>query len=322
MAIISRKSHDINTKLHAVKTYRNGNYSVRHVCLKYHISKASLMRWNKKYDGTIESLKDQSRRPKTPHPNSHTEDELNKIKNLIKRNPKIGLTELYTKLRHQIAYSRHYSSLYRVLVRMGYYINRVSIKKKYVPKKYHTPEFLGEKMQLDVKYVPKDCNANKADDYKYYQYTIIDEASRERFIYAYKENNSHSSVDFLKRSIAYFGYIPRQIQTDNGFEFTHFRETKMIHPFDSACNELGIKHTTIKPRTPRHNGKVERSHRNDGERFYAHLKFYSYDDLNEQMKRYLKRSNNIGMTPLNYMTPVEKRKELIEKGKINYLILE
>lgn len=319
MAIISRKSHDINTKFHAVKTYRNGNYSVRHVCIKYHISKASLMRWNKRFDGTIESLNELSRRPKTPHPNSHTEYELTKIRNLIRRNPNIGLTELYTKLRQQIAYSRHYCSLYRVLVRIGYYLNRASIKKKYVPKKYYTPEFLGEKMQLDVKFVPKDCNANKTDDYKYYQYTIIDEASRERFIYAYKENNSFSSVDFLKRSIAYFGYIPRQIQTDNGFEFTHFRETKRIHPFDTACNELGINHTTIKPRTPRHNGKVERSHRNDNERFYVHLKFHNYEDLNYQMKRYLKRSNNIGMTPLGYMTPIEKRKELIENGKINYL---
>jgi transposase InsO family protein len=287
--------------------------------MKYHISKASLMRWNQRFDGTIESLQELSRRPKTPHPNSHTEEEIQKIKNLITRNSKIGLTELYTKLRQQIAYSRHYASLYRVLVRMGYYLNRSSIKKKYKPQKYHTPELLGEKAQLDVKYVPRDCNANKNDDYKYYQYTIIDEASRERFIYAYKENSSFSSVDFLKRSIAYFGYIPRHIQTDNGFEFTHFRETKQIHPFDVACNQLGIKHTTIKPRTPRHNGKVERSHRNDNERFYQHLKFYSYDDLNHQMKNYLRRSNNIGMTPLNYMTPNEKRKQLIEEGKVNYL---
>lgn len=322
MAIIPRKSHDIKTKYHAVTTYRNNNYSVEHVCMKYHISKASLMRWNKRFDGTKESLQELSRRPKTPHPNSHTEDELTKIKNLIKRNPNIGLTELYTKLRQQIAYSRHYASLYRVLVRLGYYLNKASIKKKYKPQKYHTPEFLGEKMQLDVKYVPRDCNANKRDDNKYYQYTIIDEASRERFIYAYKENSSFSSVDFLRRSICFFGYVPRKIQTDNGFEFTYFRETKRTHPFDIECNKLGIKHKTIKPRTPRHNGKVERSHRTDNERFYQYLKFYNFDDLNHQMKNYLKRSNNIGMTPLKYMTPNEKRKQLIEEGKTNYLTLD
>ena len=40
------------------------------------------------------------------------------------------------------------------------------------------------KMQLDVKHVPKHCkHKNLPLDKKYYQYTIIDEASRKRFIY-------------------------------------------------------------------------------------------------------------------------------------------
>ena len=50
MAILSQKFHDIKTKLHAVLTYSTGKYSVYHACLKYHISKASLMRWNRAYD--------------------------------------------------------------------------------------------------------------------------------------------------------------------------------------------------------------------------------------------------------------------------------
>ena len=319
MSNITQNCHDINTKLHSVKTYRSGRHSVRHVCLMYHISKASLMRWNKVYDGTVESLIPKSRRPLTPHPNAHTEFELTKIRNLIKRNPHIGLTELYTKLRQSINYTRHYASLYRVLVRLGFFINRGYIKKKYKPKKYHTPEFLGEKMQLDVKFVPKECNVNLQDDYQYYQYTIIDEASRERFIYAYKEHSSYSTVDFIYRAIDYFGYVPKMIQTDNGFEFTHFRETNMIHPMDVLCDKLGIVHKLIKPRTPRHNGKVERSHRNDNNRFYAFLRFYSFDDLQLQMKKYLYRSNRIGMTPLKYKTPVEVRKSLIEGHKYNVI---
>lgn len=319
MSIVSQKIHDIKTKVHAVLTYRNNNFSVTHICIKYHISKASLMRWNKAYDGSIESLIGKSHRPHTPHPNAHTNEEISKILALIKRNPNIGLTELYTKLRHQIAYSRHYASLYRVLVRLGFYINKSSIKKTYKPKKYFTPEFIGEKMQLDVKYVPRECNANLSDDFRYYQYTIIDEASRERFIYAYKEQSSYSTVDFVQRAICFFGYIPRMIQTDNGFEFTHFRETNRVHPLDILCDNLGITHKLIKPRTPRHNGKVERSHRNDNIRFYQYLKFYSFDDLQVQMKKYLKRSNSIGMTPLKYRTPNEMRKHLEETGMINYL---
>ena len=64
---------------------------------------------------------------------------------------------------------------------------------------------------------------------------------------------------------------------------------------EKILKEMGIKHHKIQPRTPQHNGKVERSHRNDNERFYSYLKFYSIDDLREQGKRYLKRSNNIPM---------------------------
>lgn len=321
MDILTQKSHDIKTKFHAVKTYRSGHFSVLHVCQKYHISKASLMRWNKVFNGDIESLKEKSRRPHSKHPNAHTPLEIDKIQNLIKRNPHIGLTELYTKLQAQTNYHRHYCSLYRVLKRIGYYTNRSIIRKKYRPKKYHTPEALGEKMQLDVKFVPSDCNANLRDDYRYYQYTIIDEASRQRFLYAYNEHSSFSSVDFLRRAIQYFGYVPKCIQTDNGFEFTHFKETDLLHPFDVACSKLGIVHKTIKPRTPRHNGKVERSHRNDNERFYCRLKFYSLEDLNKQMQRYLYRSNRIGMTPLNYKTPIQKRIELMIANKVNYLCL-
>jgi transposase InsO family protein len=276
------------------------------------------MRWNKVFDGTIDSLKEKSRRPHSPHPNSHTVLEISSIERLIKRNPGIGLTELYTKLRSLYGYSRHYCSLYRVLVRLGYYA-KPKPKRKRRLKKYHTPEKLGEKIQIDVKYVPKECNANTRDDYRYYQYTAIDEASRERFICFYREISSYSSVDFLRRTIRHFGYVPRVVQTDNGLEFSHFKETKIIHPFDRECERLGIVHKTIKPRTPRHNGKVERSHRTDNERFYSTLRFYSFEDLQKQGRRYLYRSNRIGMTPLNYKTPIEKRLELMEAGLVNWL---
>ena len=120
---------------------------------------------------------------------------------------------------------------------------------------------------MDVKIVTRDCYVGGTPD-KFYQYTVLDEASRERFIFPYLEHSSHSSMDFLQKAIAYFGYAPAIIQTDNGGEFTHAAKTKRIHPFTLLCQQLGIEHKLIRPRTPRHNGKVERSHRNDQERFY------------------------------------------------------
>ena len=58
------------------------------------------------------------------------------------------------------------------------------------------------------------------------------------------------------------------------------------------------------------NEKVERSHRNAQEHFYDYLSFYSFDDLQIQMKRYLQRSNNISMAVLGWKSPNQKHKEL------------
>lgn len=177
-------------------------------------------------------------------------------------------------------------------------------KRKPLP--YDTPTELGIKWQMDVKYVPTACYSSSVPQ-KFYQYTVIDEASRERFIYPYMEQSSYSTVDFLKRAIAYFGYKPFILQTDNGAEFTHLKRTDRTHPLDLLCSKLNIVHKRIRPRTPRHNGKVERSHRNDQERFYNRMSFYDYDDLQIQMKRYLNRSNNIPMQVLGWKSPLQKR---------------
>ncbi len=101
------------------------------------------------------------------------------------------------------------------------------------------------------------------------------------------------------------------IQTDNGTEFSYNQaKIKKEHPMDTLLKKLEIRYYKIKPRTPEHNGKVERSHRSDNERFYIYLKFYSLEDLIKQGKAYLKRSNSIPMTVLGYITPKEKSAKL------------
>ena len=301
--------HTIDTRFYAVKLYRSG-CSVRFVCRRYHISKASLMRWNKRFDGSRESLMDKSHKPITPHPNAHTETELKWINDLHRRNPHISICEMYGKLRSQKGYDRHPGSLYRIYKALGFSSKAPSTKKKRKPQMYHTPEALGIKWQMDVNYVPSACYVGQMPD-KFYQYTMIDEASRERFIYPYREQSSYSTIDFVKRAIAYFGYRPEIIQTDNGTEFTYSKDYKRTHPFDLFCKSYGIEHKLIRPRTPWHNGKVERSHRNDQERFYNFLRFYSYSDLKVQMYRYMRRSNNIPMSVLGWLSPIERRLQLM-----------
>lgn len=294
--------------------------SIEWVARTYHCSVRSIFRWKKKYDGTVDSLKPNFSRVNMLHPNRHTDEEIKHIRDLLRRNPNIGLNELYGKLRLNYAYTRNPVSLYRFLRKHGWYIEKKQ-RIKYIPQHYDTPIKLGVKWQLDVKYVPRACYVGEfKEERQFYQYTVIDEASRERFIFPYKEQCAQSTIDFIKRAIIHFRYKPKCIQTDNGSEFTYTRETKedKEHLFDTFCRLHKIIHKTIRPRTPRHNGKVERSHRNDQKRFYQTLKFYSYEDLQRQMKAYLERSNNIPISTLksrdlknSWLTPNEKRKELL-----------
>ncbi len=313
-------------KLKALTLWKTS--SKEFVCHRYHCSERSLWRWKSKYNGTLDSLANKSSRPLSPHPNSQTDEEKTNIRNLLRRNPNIGLNELYGKLRKNYGYKRNPVTLYRYLRRNGLYTNKQR-HVPYKPKHYDTPLKLGVKWQLDVKYVPFECKSTLiSGSNRYYQYTVIDEATRQRFIYAYEEICGTNTVDFVCRAIRYFRYCPKIIQTDNGSEFTYTRQTRndKEHLLDTFCKSNGIVHKLIKPRTPRHNGKVERSHRTDNERFYRYLKFYSLDDLQKQMSAYLERWNNIPISTLKskdgktkWLTPLEKRAELLY---LDYGIIE
>lgn len=290
----------------------------------------SLYRWKNLYDGTMDSLENRSSRPHTPHPNSHTHDETVEILRIFKENPNISYNEAYGIMQTEHAYSRTYGGFYNFIIRNN--IRPHEEIKKYVPKPYDTPEMLGVKMQMDVKYVPTECFKgvkNYEDDDKYFQYTMIDEATRERFIYPYKEHNVSSTIDFVKRAIAFYGYIPSIIQTDNGLEFTNHKEkhykdgktitTKKEHALDILCEKLKIKHQLIRAYTPRQNGKVERSHRSDQESFYNHLEFRTYDELKEKMMEWNIRYNNRPHSSLRnrdgkrvWWSPLKKREDLLD----------
>ncbi len=90
--------HKLKIRYYSVTLYRGGS-TVAFVCRRYHISKSSLIRWNKKFDGTIESLQDKSHRPLTKHPNAHTKQEIKWIKDYHRRNPHIFLCKLMASLK-------------------------------------------------------------------------------------------------------------------------------------------------------------------------------------------------------------------------------
>ena len=291
-------------------------YSLMKYCEKYGVSRASrkynksrsyIYFWKNRFDGTLESLACQSRKPHH-HPHQHTEEELTLIRNMHRRNPKIGVVELWARLRKR-GYTRCVESLWRVLRREGM-AEKEKPMKKYRPKPYEQMQYPGQRIQIDVKVVPRYCIADP--QLKLYQYTAIDEYSRYRILGAYPEQSTYSSADFLRKVVAAFarkGVKVHCVQTDNGFEFTNrFSNSKRDLPtlFERTAAELGIFHKLIRPYTPRHNGKVERSHREDQKRFYSDHRFYSLADFGGQLAAHQSRTNSRPMRPLRWASPSER----------------
>jgi len=283
-------------------------YGVLRASRKYNKSRSYIYFWKARYDGSIESLACRSRRPHG-HPSQHTDAEIKLIRDMRRRNPELGLIELWFRLKKR-GYKRRPESLYRAMRRLGMFPEKKP-KKPYIPKPYEQMTYPGERVQIDVKHVPATCLAGEVKGRKLYQYTAVDEFSRLRYLEAFEEASTYSSATFLKNATAFFkkhGFTIQCVQTDNGFEFTNrFANTKRDLPtlFEKTADEMGIMRRLIRPYTPRHNGKVERRHREDNKRFYSSHSFYSFADFSKQLATHLKRSNNIPMRPLAWRNPLE-----------------
>ena len=278
-------------------------HGVTKAAVRYRTNRQYIYRWKNRYDGTLQSLADRSHRP-MHHPNEHRPEELKLIRDMRRRNPNTGLVVLWVKLRLR-GYQRSISGLYRVLIRSG----QMAVKlpnPKYIPKPYEQMQYPGQRGQIDVKFVPASCLAGQARGHKFYQYTFIDEYSRFRYLEAFEEHSTYSSALFLRHVVQKFPFAIACIQTDNGFEFTNrlnSNTTDRQTLFEKTLAELGIQHKLIRPFTPRHNGKVERSHRKDNEEFYASHTFFSFDDFQKQLAVRQRLYNNFPMRPLNWRSP-------------------
>lgn len=289
-------------------------FGVTKAAIKYKTNRQYIYRWKRRFDGSIESLRDRSRRP-LHHPNQHTPDEIKLISDMRRRNPHAGLVVFWVKLT-QRGYSRSLPGLYRFLRKQGL----MSVKPpnpKYVPKPYEQMLYPGQRIQIDVKFVPAVCLVNQAIGQNFFQYTAIDEFSRWRFVEAFEEHNTYSSALFLEHLIKAFPFPIECVQTDNGTEFTNRFTTYRDKPtlFQVHLAQHGIQHKVIRPFTPRHNGKVERSHRKDNERFYATHTFYSFQDFAKQLKVYNYRDyNSFPMRPLKWKSPKQVLNDFLKDG--------
>ena len=174
-------------------------YGVSRASRRYNKSRSYIYFWKARWDGSAESLACQSRRPHS-HPNQHTQAELKLLRDMRRRNPHLGMVELWHRLR-QRGYTRRPESLFRVMRKLGLF-PQAEKKPAYKPKPYEQMTYPGQRVQVDVKVVPRKCIADP--ELRLFQYTAIDEFTRLRFLAAYPEQSTFSSADFLKKLVRWY----------------------------------------------------------------------------------------------------------------------
>lgn len=201
----------------------------------------------------------------------------------------------------------HKNTIQKIIKREGltrkYRIRK--LKYKYIK----VPLQQGELVEVDIKYVPQKLN-----EMQYYQFTAIDCASRWRYLKIYDDCSNYDSIDFLKELLRVAPFRIRAIKTDNGSNFTN-RYTgyskssdplnPRIHTFDIICQQYNVIHYLIDPGKPAQNGKVERSHREDQEKFYERNRFKNIRELKMKIKLWNNEYNNLEHCGLNGKTPNE-----------------
>lgn len=269
---------------------------------RYETSRQQVQRWRKKYDGTVQSLANKSRRPHK-HPNQHSEVEIKLIQKKYQRHKHEGLAQVYRKS-IEAGYKRSYESMCKQIKKFKNYEKPKHTsypKSKYQPLKGSYP---GEYVQIDVKYVPVECIGFKSNCEKYYQITAIDLYSRKRVLKLIKEHSTYETSKMLKTLEKEIGFKIKTIQTDNGREFCNDREQKESL-FERVMKSLGIEHMRTRPYSPWQNGVVERSHKIDNELFYGRRRFRSEEEMYKSFERYRTRTNNIARRVLGFRTPNE-----------------
>lgn len=267
---------------------------------QYKTNRQFVYRQLKRYDGTVRSLQFKSRRPHS-HPNQHTEAELNLIRQIISRYGIDGRAEVYVQLKKR-NYQRSYGSMCRQIYKLKEKPKNKRCRKSYRKHVEVRGKYPGDKVQIDIKYIPQSCLGFNSHGKRYYQITALDEYSRKRKLSIVDEKSVTHTSRFINNLEEYFGFKINRVQTDNGKEFINSEENHRVSAFIRKLEVLKIKHIRTAPYSPWQNGKVERSHREDS-KFYERMIFTSEADMHKKIKRYNSRYNNIHRKVLNFRSP-------------------
>lgn len=116
----------------------------------------------------------------------------------------------------------------------------------------------------------------------------------------YDHNTVENAADFIDRVKSALPFAIKQVQTDNGSEFSD--------KFSWHLDDLGISHRKTRICSPEENGKVERSHRTDEREFYSINRFVSIKHMKYLLRQWEREYNTKrqhmalgGKTPSEYL---------------------
>jgi transposase InsO family protein len=198
----------------------------------------------------------------------------------------------------------HHQTVQKIIKREG--LTRKYRSRKQKPKYVREPLAKGQMVEIDVKFVPGRIKGQRC-----YQFTAIDCSTRWRYLQAYGDISNLSAVNFVHELLKVCDFKIQAIKTDNGTCFTnryagYYKSDLPFprpHAFDEACAQYGITHYLIDPGKPQQNCFVERSHREDQEKFYERNRFASFEELRYKLKIWNRNYNNTRHCGLNGLTP-------------------
>lgn len=305
----------IEERLRWIKPILEKKITIKDMCLVCPFSERTLKYWLSNY----KKYGEEGLNPKSTRPHTNPNETPIRIKeriielrketglcafklNILLKEEKIALSE---RLVNKIIKEEGLTRKYRVR----------KIKYKYVKALMN----IGDMVEVDIKYVP--CLVNNA---KYYQFTMIDKASRWRYLKIYSDMSTYSAIEFLKEAIVKAPFKIKSVKTDNGPCFTNrytgYLKSRdpmnpRLHAFDQFCLDNGLEHYLIDPGKPAQNGTVERSHRTDQESFYEKIDFTTIDELEYKLKLWNMYYNDNPHCALNGLSP----NEFLRLSRVQYV---
>jgi len=290
----------INLFLDVIKL---GNVTI--ACRKHgFITKTYYFWWNrlKKAGFDISALESKSTKPKTS-PNKTKGATLKWIK-YYRKEFRYGpeRIQMYLKINHKIDIAQ--STIGEIIIREKLRLRKNRTKKGNKHTKRYSLPWPGQRLQMDIKYVPRKIN-----DKQYYVFNAIDDCTRWRISRLYRNKGHLQAVNFLRYVYEVFPFKIQCIQLDNDNCFTHRLNPQnhgKRHRFESNAEEMGIRLKFIPPGEKELQGKVERLHRTDEDEFFWKVPYISFDNLQYHLETWTFEYNYKRFhKELGWQTPVD-----------------